>query len=200
MQLVFIHGGESFDTYEQYLEMLRSWEYMPPGKEEPKRWKHALAAELGAQGWEVHMPTMPSKNNAKYAEWKIWFEKVVPYLKNDVVLVGHSLGGIFLAKYLSEEKLPVSVRGTFLVAAPFEHTEPGESLADFVLPESLAGLAEQGGSISLYHSEDDDVVPFGELGKYAAALPGATVRSFNDRGHFLTPDFPEIMADIRSLS
>lgn len=199
-QLVFIHGGESFDSYEAYLEMLKSWDYTPPGKETPKRWKHTLAAELEAEGWEVHMPSMPSKDNARYAAWKIWFEKVVPYMKDYVVLVGHSLGGIFLAKYLSEEKLPVRVAATFLIAAPFDNTEPGESLADFILPASLAGLAEQGGKIFLYHSEDDDVVPFGELAKYQAQLPAATVRVFPDRGHFLGSELPELVADIRSSS
>jgi uncharacterized protein len=197
-QLVFIHGGESFDTYESYLEMLRTWDYVPPSKDEPKRWKHALAHELEANGWEVHMPSMPSKNNAKYAEWKIWFEKVVPYLKDGVVLVGHSLGGIFLAKYLSEETIPVSVRATFIIAAPFDNTEPGESLADFILPVSLARLAEQGGDIFLYHSEDDDVVPFGELGKYWEHLPEAEVRTFTDRGHFLGSEFPELLECIRT--
>lgn len=198
-QLVFIHGGQTYASYETYLDALKAYDYAPPDKDEPKRWKHALATELEAEGWEVLMPSMPSGGNAKYAEWKIWFDKVVPYLKDGVVLVGHSLGGIFLAKYLSEEKLPVRVSATFIVAAPFENTEPDESLADFILPASLAGLAEQGGKVFLYHSEDDDVVPFGELAKYRVQLPEVVVRAFSDRGHFLGSDLPELMTDIHSL-
>lgn len=199
-QLVFIHGGECFATYDAYLDALRSWEYEPPTVEHPKRWRQQLAADFAADGWEVHMPAMPSKLNAKYVEWKIWFQKVVPYLRDGVALVGHSLGGIFLAKYLSEERLLVRVRATFLIAAPYDATEPGQSLADFALPAELTGLTEQGGALFLYHSEDDDVVPFTELAKYQAQLPSATARVFTDRGHFLGSELPELLADVRALS
>lgn len=196
-QLVFIHGGESFATYKDYLDALRSWDY-DPAPQAFQKWRDTLAPELG-DDWQVLMPSMPSKLNAKYLEWCIWFDKVVPHLKDGVVLVGHSLGGIFLAKYLEEGSFPISIRGTFLVAAPHSETEEGESLADFTLPERLDRFAAQAGKLFLYHSEDDPVVPFGELAKYQAQLPDATARIFTDRGHFLGPQFPELIADIKSL-
>jgi predicted alpha/beta hydrolase family esterase len=194
-QLVFIHGGETFDTYKEYIDALRSWEY-EPFEERSKRWKDSLAEELGDQ-WQVLMPSMPSKMNAKYLEWCLWFEKVEKHLTDGVVLVGYSLGGIFLAKYLSEGPFPVTVRATFLLAAPFD-TDSGP-LADFGLPSSLAALKGQGGKIFLYHSEDDDVVPFSELDKYRAQLPDATVRTFADHGHFQGPELPELVADLKAL-
>lgn len=197
-QLVFIHGGETFDTYDEYLDALRSWTYEFPS-ERGQRWKDVLAERLGTK-WEIHMPSMPSGMNAKYVEWAIWFEKVIPYLRDGVVLVGHSLGGIFLAKYLNERTLPVSVRATFLIAAPFDTSDTDEyTLADFVLPESLDDLARNGGEIFLYHSEDDPIVPFADLGKFKKLLPDATVRTFADRGHFLQPEFPELMEAIKNL-
>ncbi|MDP3402489.1 MAG: alpha/beta hydrolase, partial [bacterium] len=131
-QLVFIHGGETFNAYEDYVDALRSWTYEPT-KESQKRWKHTLPEKLGDE-WEVFMPSMPSKYNAKFLEWSIWFEKVIPHLNDGVVLVGHSLGGIFLAKYLNEHEMPVRVLATFLVAAPFDTEDTDYSLADFVLP------------------------------------------------------------------
>lgn len=197
-QLAFIHGGESFATYEAYLDALRSWDF-DPAPVRADRWKDTLAPELG-EDWQVLMPSMPSKQNAKYAEWRIWFDKVVPHLADGAVLVGHSLGGIFLAKYLEENALPAYASATFLIAAPHSVTEPGESLADFALPETLNRFAAQAGRIFLYHSEDDPVVPFGELARYRALLPQATVRAFSDRGHFLGPALPELIADIRSVA
>ncbi|HWU24138.1 MAG TPA: hypothetical protein VN086_00060, partial [Candidatus Paceibacterota bacterium] len=107
--------------------------------------------------------------------------------------------GIFLAKYLEEGSMPMKIKATFLIAAPHSETEEGESLADFVLPERLDRFAAQAGKLFLYHSEDDDVVPFGELAKYQAQLPNATIRTFSDRGHFLGPELPELTADIRAL-
>jgi predicted alpha/beta hydrolase family esterase len=196
-QLVFVHGGETFDTYKDYIDALRSWTY-DPERDTSKRWRDSLAEELGS-GWQVLMPSMPSKYNAKYLEWCIWFDKVVPYLTDGAVLVGHSLGGIFLAKYLQEGSIPVRIDATFLVAAPHSETEPGESLADFALPSQLDRFASQGGRIFLYHSKDDPVVPFAELGKYKELLPDATVRALDGRGHFLVPEFPEIIDDLKSL-
>jgi len=196
-QLVFIHGGETFSSYEKYLDALRSWDYEPENAVQ-KKWKDTLIPELGNE-WQIFMPSMPSKYNAKYIEWRIWFEKVLPHLTDGTVLVGHSLGGIFLAKFLSENSMPNAIAGTFLVAAPFDEESESGSLADFILPASLDSFEKQGGAIFLYHSEDDPVVPFSELAKYAKQLPEATVRTFSDRGHFLQPEFPELIDDIRAL-
>lgn len=194
-QVVFIHGGESFATYDDYLAYLRVESY-EPFKVREKKWREWVAERLG-DGWEAYVPSMPSPANAKYLEWSIWFEKVIPYLTDGAVLVGHSLGGIFLAKYLSENELPVRIAATFLIASPYDETEPGESLADFALPDSLAALAERGGKLFLYHSEDDPVVAYAALDKYRHQLPEATVRTFTDRGHFLQSEFPELLEDIQ---
>lgn len=198
-QVVIIHGGDTFASYEDYLAFLKDFEidfgrYFA-GK---KDWKGGLGEALGAD-YQVIAPSMPNKTNAKYLEWKIWFEKFLPHLSDGVILVGHSLGGTFLAKYLSEETMPVQVGGTFLVAPVFDGALSDESLADFVLPASLAKLQEQGGSVFLYHSEDDYVVPVVNATKLKEALPGATYRPFTDRGHFNQETFPEIVTDIRSL-
>lgn len=191
-QLVFIHGGETFATYDDYLTWLRALPY-DPKKETPKRWRDGLLEELGEK-WEGHVPLMPGKYNAKYPEWELWFEKVIPYLNDNVVLIGHSLGGFFLLKYLSEHTFPVSVAGTFLVASPFYIRGGG-----FDAPESVEQFISQAGQTFLYYSEDDTIVPFATLEKYRALVPNATIRTFADRGHFLSPEFPEILTDIRSL-
>lgn len=196
-QIVFIHGGETFNTYKDYLDALRVWEYEPQ-PEMAKRWKDTLSAELG-DDWQVFMPSMPSKYNAKYLEWCIWFDKVVPYLEDGAVLVGHSLGGIFLAKYLEEGSMPIRIKGTFLIAAPHDEDALGGSLADFALPERLDRFASQAGNVFLYYSEDDPIVPYSALAAYQAQLPAAVARTFADRGHFLGSEFPELVKDIQAL-
>lgn len=195
-QIVYIHGGETFATYADYLRELASWEWNP-FKEHEKRWRDTLADEL--PGYEVLQPPMPNKYHARYEAWKIWFDKVVPHLTDDVVLIGHSLGGIFLAKYLSENQFPLRIRATLIVAAPFDEADNDFSLADFILPEDLSPFIKQGGAIHLFYSQDDDVVPFADLRKYQAKLPAATAHVFIDRGHFLQGSFPEIVRVIESL-
>lgn len=195
-QIVFIHGGETFASYEDYFEYLKGAEYDPYEERSPI-WKDTLAEDLG-DDYELLMPSMPSKYNAKYSEWKLWFEKVIPFMRDELVLVGWSLGGIFLAKFLSENELPVSVKSLHLIAAPHDDSEGDYSLADFVLPESLEALSETAREVHLYHSEDDYVVPFGDIKKYAKQLPEAHLHTFSDRNHFLVETFPELLKNLQN--
>lgn len=152
--------------------------------------------ELG-EGYEVILPSMPCKENAKYPEWKIWFEKMIPFLEDNVILVGHSLGGKFLARYLAEETFSRKILAVILIASPFDRSSRKHT--DFFLPDSLAMFERQGGNIILFHSKDDPVVNFSELAKYQELLPDATVRIFDDRQHFNQAGFPELVAEIKSL-
>ena len=196
-QVLVIHGGDAFATYEEYLSFLRNYEVDLESLKR-KGWKEALQEKLGNE-YEVIAPKMPNKSNAKYIEWKIWFEKYLPFVNDGVILLGHSMGGSFLAKYLSEEKFPKKIHATFLVSAPYDIDED-RALVEFVPPDSLSLLEEQGGEVFLYHSKDDPLVPFGELEKYQRALPKARVHTFEDRGHFGQEEFSEIIQDLQSLS
>lgn len=51
----------------------------------------------------------------------------------------------------------------------------------------------------LYSSRDDDVVPFAHTERYAAELPGLTVRVFDSGGHQFGDDLAEVARDIRTL-
>ena len=196
-QIIFIHGGETFDTYDNYLEYLRNCEF-DPYKERGERWKDTLGEKLGSD-FEIIAPQMPSQKNAKYSEWKLWFEKVIPYMEDNVVIVGHSLGGIFVAKYLSENDLSKKILATYLIAAPYNDEASEYSLADFVLPNTLEKFGKQGGKIFIYQSKDDTLVPFVSAEKYAKDLPKATLFAFEDKGHFLQEEFPEFIDSIKNL-
>ncbi|GMQ95254.1 MAG: alpha/beta fold hydrolase [Patescibacteria group bacterium] len=196
-QIIFIHGGETFDTYDGYIGYLNTTEF-DPDEFKPKRWKDSLGEDLGSD-FQVIAPVMPSKYNSKYNEWKIWFEKTFPFLEDNVVLIGHSLGGIFVAKYLSENNFPKKISATYLIAAPFDNKDSECSLADFVLPQTLEKFEGQGGKIFIYQSKDDPVVPFVDLEKYAKSLPTAEMVVFKDKGHFIQEEFPELIQSILQL-
>jgi hypothetical protein len=116
-----------------------------------------------------------------------------------LILLGHSLGGIFLAKYLSENKFPKKILAIFLISAPYEDKDADYSLCDFILPKSLSRLQKQGDKIFLYHSKDDSVVPFADLEKYKQAIPGAKAVIFKNKGHFDQAEFSELIRNIRNL-
>lgn len=197
-QVVVIHGGTVFHTYKDYISHLQHGKIDREDFKAKKKWKNTLEERLG-KGFEVFLPQMPNALDARYVEWKIWFERMKPFIKNGAVLVGHSLGGIFLAKYLSENRFPKKIRATILVAAPFDGSNVDESLGDFFLPRSLEKFAGQGGKILLYQSKDDAVVPFSHVLKYKEMLPDAEVRPFKNKGHFSIKEFPEIVKEIKKL-
>ncbi len=65
---------------------------------------------------QVFSPDMPNTDNPIYEEWKAYFEKnILPHLKENTILVGHSLGCGFIQKYLSENDLKV---GEIVFLAP----------------------------------------------------------------------------------
>jgi uncharacterized protein len=196
-QIVAIHGGNTFEDYEDYLNSLRTKE-ISLEKIRFKGWKENLKEELG-ESFDVITPKMPNGQNARYLEWKIWFERIIPLLNDEIIFIGHSLGGIFLAKYLSEKTYPKKIKATILIAAPFNEEDGGESLMDFNLPSSLTKIEEQGGEVYLIQSKDDLVVKFGQFEKYKKALPNAKTIVFEDRGHFHQESFPEIIELIKKL-
>lgn len=197
-QILIIHGGTTFDTYEGYLSYLKNKEINLDKLKLRKEWKDTLPENLG-ENFEVLMPRMPNGTNARYKEWKIWFERIIPLLDNNLILIGHSLGGIFLAKYLSENNISKKIKATILIAAPFDDEKSGRSLADFKLSSSLERFTKQGGKICLMQSKDDPEVLFEQLEKYKQVLPNAKTMVFDDRGHFNQESFPEIIELIKKL-
>jgi predicted alpha/beta hydrolase family esterase len=195
-QIFVVHGGNAFEKYEEYLAYLKTKD-VSLEKLFFNDWKRNLSEQVG-EGFVVISPQMPNSQNARYAEWKIWFERLVPFMNDGIVFIGHSLGGIFLAKYLSENDFPKKIRATFLIAAPF-NTKNEHPIADFILTSDLSKFADQGGEIFLYQSKDDFVVPYSDVVNFKKALPGSHLRTFENRGHFKQADLPELIEDIKSL-
>jgi len=187
-QLIHIHGGESFEDYDAYLAFLQEYEieYPPQGKEQ--KWKERYKEFLG-DDWDIVMPNMPSPRNAKYIEWELWMQKYVPFLCDGVVLVGHSLGAIFLAEFLQKNTLPISIAQLHLISGP------APRYGDFTFTV-LDNITQQCGEVYIYHSEDDFVVPYAEGKELAQHLPCATLVTFSDRGHFLQEEFPELIKNV----
>ena len=197
-QIVLIHGGSDFRTYEEFIAQLKS-EPVDITEFQPKqRWKNTFAEHLGSD-YQVLRPQMPNPENAHYEEWKIWFEKMVPFLIDGVILIGHSLGGIFLAKYLSENTLPKKIGATILISAPYDSDGLDPPLGDFILTKPLEMLAQQSLAIYLVHAEDDPIVPFSHAQKYLAQLPSAKLVALKGGGHSNQPEFLELIELIHGL-
>ena len=192
-QVIIIHGGDSFDSYDEFLDSLKNWEVSIDSFLSRNDWKSNLPKDLG-EGFEVLSPRMPNKQNAKYEEWRLWFERMIPFISNEAVFIGHSLGGIFLVKYLSENKYPKKILKIILVAPPHNQTPETGS---FKLEKSLDKVWEQCQNIHIFHSDDDPIVPVSEAKKYQSDWPKANLQIFKNRGHFNQEYFPEIVKKVK---
>lgn len=197
-QVIVIHGGDTFETYEDYFNHLKNYQIESLDYFKRKDWKNSLQDRLG-EDFEVIAPQMPNRKNARYEEWKIWFEKIIPLLNDEVILVGHSMGGIFLAKYLSENNFPKKIISLHLVSAPYDTETITEPLGDFEIKNPVANLAKHTDKIFLYQSRDDRVVPFTDVEKYQRDLPSAILTAFEDRGHLSQEEFPELVERIKKV-
>ena len=159
----------------------------------------SLRTALGPT-YKVLYPKMPNESDPDYEKWKgqIKDELSGP---GEMILIGHSLGGSFLLKYISEEKIETTIRGIYLIATPYWGGDGWryEGYKSVALPESLASKLPNETPIFFYHSRDDETVPFAHLNLYAEKLPQATIRELDGRGHQLNNDLSEVVEDIMGL-
>lgn len=196
-QIFYIHGGATFKTKRDYLRFLKT---RTPAIQKKIVWNGAyLDKKLGAN-FHIIRPRMPLKDYAKYNEWAIHFERFFPKLKNNLILIGESLGGVFLAKYLSENRFPKKILSTYLVCPPFDDTLPQEALVGgFKLGSDLSMMEKNSKRLNLLFSKNDDVVPIAQAKKYTAKLKNANIIIYQHiQGHFQVPEFPEIIKMIKS--
>lgn len=193
-QVVFIDGGMTFENREDYLDFLRNKEVSLNDEE---TWNEGSYLEDSLEH-EVVRVDMPCRDNARYEEWRITFENYIDILSDSVVLIGLSLGGTFLAKYLSENNIPKSIDSLYLIGAPYDDDLLGEDLAGgFNLSSDLSLLEENCDNITLMFSKDDDVVPVRHADKFREKLSRAEIIKYESKnGHFQVAEFPELMEKI----
>jgi predicted alpha/beta hydrolase family esterase len=191
-QIIYIHGGMTFKNKRDYLNYLRKRKVSTKKK---ITWSNDYLDEKVGKDFEIIRPRMPQQEDAKYTEWKIHFERHFPELRNNIILIGSSLGGTFLAKYLSENKFPKKILSTYLICAPFDNTLPKEDLVGgFKLKSNLSLIEKNCKNITLLFSKDDDVVPVSHANKFQKKLKNTKMIIYKSKnGHFKIQKFPELV-------
>jgi uncharacterized protein len=155
----------------------------------------SLEQHLG-EGFRVAFPEMPGEDDPDYERFRPVIADAIEAADRPVV-VGHSLGGYFLLKYLAEERPDAGIRAICIIAAPFPKGDADWTFDDFEFPEGFAELLPAGIPVLLYASEDDDIVPFAHRDLYARAIPQAVTRTTTG-GHQLGNDLGVVARDIRA--
>ena len=188
--IIVIHGGQSFLDNETYLNYLQNLKIKSLDDFKSVDWKDNLSNDLG-NGYNVISPNMPCKMNSKYNEWLIYFEKILTMINGELILIGHSLGALFLLKYISENGCPMQCKSIVLVACPFnseinEYKLNGFDIKDFT---KLNQVANQ---IHFVFSSDDQVVSIENMYKFKNKIPTANYTAVEGAGHFNGDRYEEI--------
>ena len=149
-------------------------------------------------GYQIQYPIVSQPNEPTYARWKTLLEREFRKIKTDIILIGHSLGGSMLLKYLSEEKTTVPIAGLFLVAIP-QWSQDGWNAKEFALKPDFAQRLPAIGSIHFFHCMNDPIVPFQHLNFYQKFLNEAVFHALECGDHAFAQGLPELTKAIQLL-
>ena len=178
---IILHGTPS---EEEYLEPFGA-------SQSNKHWIPWLQHQLIINGYHTWTPELPLPHKPNYSLWKEEFERYT--LDENSLLIGHSCGGGFLLRWLSETKR--KIKRTVLVAPwldPNERKDP--DFFDFTLDPELTKRTD----LHIFASDNDaeDIAESVTIIKDICS--DAHYRLFNGYGHFCLADlrserFPELL-------
>ncbi len=132
-----------------------------------------------------------------YAVWKREFERFD--IGPETILVGHSCGGGFLVRWLSENNVQV---GKVVLLAPWLDPEKSKGVDNnFFKFEMRKDLVNQTKGITLFVSKDDDSDIQVNVEKILSNIGDIKKIKFDNHGHFTlhnmgTEKFPELLKEI----
>ena len=157
-----------------------------------------LSKSLG-NSYRVYHPLMPDPENPRYMAWKMALQSALPVGGNKAALIGHSLGGSVIIKYLTEGLCQVPLAGLFLVGAPYWGMR-GWPMDEFKLQHDFHTKLPPIDKVFIYHSRNDKWVPYSHGLAYVNALPGSVLRSIDGNDHEFSEGLPVLVNDILHLS
>ena len=153
-------------------------------------WLPWIQQQLIAQGVLAQTPELPEPYAPDYQNWKAVFEQFE--IGPETMLIGHSAGAGFLARWLSEHDQPV---GKVVLVAPWldPHHEQGDNFT-FELDAAVPGRTQ---GVTIFISNDDDEEMYSAVSLLSGAWPSGCIIRMEHKGHFTlgdmgTREFPEL--------
>lgn len=134
-------------------------------------------------GYSVSVPNMPNTDFPQQDEWVKIIDDFKP--DTDSVLIGHSLGGTAILRYL--EKVDQQVRKSILVAAPSFITQYPEINNFFKDPLNWNKIKQNCSEFVLLYGTNDSVLDI-EHGKELSERLGIKIRLLESNDHLCTLD------------
>lgn len=160
-----------------------------------------LVRELAKNDIDTVIAPMPPTIEAKQHEWLAVINHTVKRVKPPIIIVGHSLGGLAVLRYL--EKPPAQpILATILVATVTNKDSHPLFYDFFKKPIDWLTIGQNAGKIYAINSSNDTHVGVKE-GQLLEKELGAKLIVLKNRHHFSTADgttdLPELVTMIRAL-
>lgn len=157
-------------------------------------WLPWLQRQLQVNGYAAHTPEIPDCWDPQYNVWRREFERFD--INNQSLLVGHSCGGGFLVRWLSEN--PGTIVNKVVLVAPW--LDPWRvrttDFFNFKIAEDLVSRTRHG--IVIFNSDTD--IPDVKESAYHLrdTIRNSEFREFHNYGHFCLNDlhgqaFPDLL-------
>lgn len=159
-------------------------------------WLPWLQKQLIIRNIAAYTLEVPNSWKPHYPTWKKEFERFE--ITPKTILVGHSCGGGFLIRWLSENR---NIRvGKVVLVAPWldPNREETTDFFDFTIDP---GLSDRVSSITIFNSDDDDASIQKSVKISHDKVKDMNYREFHNYGHFCLRDmktekFPELLDEI----
>ncbi|MCG3417737.1 alpha/beta hydrolase [Oceanobacillus jordanicus] len=161
------------------------------GREGSQLLAHYLKKECANTHNIIH-PAMPSPLDPYYAEWKKEIRRTLDLVEGEVTLIGHSLGGSVLLKYLAEE-VNIPFNKLISIAAPFWGINKGWQRKDFILKSNISGEIPYVPNIFFLHSKLDPIVPIEHMQRYLKHFPQAKFIELEGDAHLFMDGLPKLV-------
>lgn len=145
----------------------------------------------------VVTPEIPNSYMPDYKVWKNEFERfdITP----ETILIGHSCGGGFLVRWLSENKSQ-KVGKVVLVAPWLDPNKTKGKTNDFFEFKIDPELLERTKGITIFNSDNDDEEVHTSIKQIMNAILNTKLVEFHKKGHFCFSDlgteaFPELLIE-----
>lgn len=146
-------------------------------------WFPWLKSELETLGCQVTVPRFPTPQGQSLESWLEILNKYEKQITDRTILIGHSLGGLFLLRVL--ERLSHPVAAAFFVAAPIGvkpilYYEGDEKFSGFSF--DWTEIKKKAKHFFVYHSDNDPYVSLGN-GEELARRLGVKLTFIPSAGH-----------------
>lgn len=177
-------------------------EYYNPQMPAPgvDHWFSWLKKQLLVKDIYAENPTIFKAFQATYEQFKETVERSYK-IDEETILVGHSFGGGFLVRWLSENK-DINV-GKVILVAPWLNPKNSPSLEtkDFFEFKIDPNLVSRTSGVTIFNSSDDVEDIHISVNKIIEQVENVKVMNFNNYGHFCyedmkTHEFPELLEEI----